>query len=92
MELKELEKEAEVKAQDFSNNEKHQEVYRCGYLDGAYDRQNYIVELEKENAELTERLLKIENAYKKKFDDEWRLNDLYQRLRTDYANAEKCSM
>ena len=52
MELKELEKEAEVKAQDFSNNEKHQEVYRCGYLDGAYDRQNRISDLEKENIEL----------------------------------------
>lgn len=48
-------------------------------------------ELEKENAELTERLLKVENAYKKKFADEWRLNELYGKLQTDFANAEKCS-
>ena len=48
-------------------------------------------ELEKENAELKERLLKVENAYKRKSEAEWRLNDLYQKSLTDYANAEKCS-
>lgn len=47
--------------------------------------------LKKEKADLTERLLKVENAYKKKSEAEWRLNDLYQKMRTDYANAEKCS-
>ena len=50
-----------------------------------------IKELEKENAELKERLLKVENAYKRKSEAEWRLNDLYQKSLTAYANAEKCS-
>lgn len=45
---------------------------------------DYITKLEKENAELKER-------FSKKFDDEWRLNDLYQRLKIDFANAHKCS-
>ncbi len=35
--------------------------------------------------------LEKENAYKRKSEAEWRLNDLYQRLLIDYANAENCS-
>ena len=57
-------------------------------LENALER---IAGLEKENVDLKERLLKVENAYKRKSEAEWRLNDLYQRLLTDYANAEKCS-
>lgn len=53
--------------------------------------QERIEQLEKENIELKERLFKVENAYKRKSEAEWRLNDLYQKLLTDYANAEKCS-
>ena len=47
--------------------------------------------LTKENAELKERLLKVENAYKRKSEAEWRLSGLYQKVLTDFANAEKCS-
>ena len=54
-------------------------------------RKKRIAELEKENAELTERLSKVENAYKHKSETEWRLNDLYQKVLTDFGNAEKCS-
>lgn len=59
-------------------------AYRRGKNKGRND-------IVKELADLKERLLKVENAYKKKFDAEWRLNELYQKLLTDYANATKCS-
>lgn len=29
--------------------------------------------------------------FKRKSEAEWRLNDLYQKVLTDFANAEKCS-
>lgn len=51
----------------------------------------YVEKLEQENAELKERLFKVENAYKRKSEAEWRLNELYQKALTDFANAEKCS-
>jgi hypothetical protein len=50
-----------------------------------------IAELEKENIDLKERLLKVENAYKRKSEAEWQLTELYQKLLTDFANTEKCS-
>lgn len=61
------------------------------FIQGYRQSEKRIAELKKETADLKERLLKVENAYKRKFEAEWRLNDLYQKLRTDYANAEKCS-
>lgn len=87
-----FEKEATEYATEWGD--KTDETYACcrdGYLAGAEFREKRIVELEKENADLKERLFKVDNAYKKKFEAEWRLNDLYQRMREDYANAEKCS-
>jgi hypothetical protein len=74
--------------------------YTWGDMDRSYwegfdtaknEMEKRIVELEKEKVDLKERLLKVEDAYKRKFDAEWRLNDLYQKALTDFANAEKCS-
>lgn len=68
---------------------KYEEFYkRFPDLKSAMDKAEEVL---KENAELKERLIKVENAYKRKSEAEWRLNDLYQKLRTDYANADKCS-
>ena len=53
--------------------------------------ENRISELEKRNADIIERLSKVEDAYRNKFDAEWKLNGMYQKLKTDYANAERCS-
>lgn len=61
------------------------------YKDEITELKEKLEQIEKENTELKERLLKVENAYKRKSEAEWRLNDLYQKVLTDFANAEKCS-
>ena len=47
--------------------------------------------LKKLLADTNERNIKVEEAYKNKFDAEWRLNEKYQKLLTDYGNANRCS-
>ena len=94
MNKEELLKEAIQYAVDYPTSYgkgyKHKDL-RIAYLAGAEPREKRIADLEKENAELKERLFKVENAYKRKSEAEWRLNDLYHKVLTDFANAEKCS-
>ena len=55
-----FEKEAKERAKDYTDNAKRQVAYECGFLDGVEKK---MAELEKENAELKEKL-KPENCLK----------------------------